>query len=76
MDQAHVQTSGWYISGEIKLALTLRLLAGGDTLNLGVLFDLSSNYCKEIINMVLLNWIIKPNIGDMDIKHNYQTHLN
>ena len=54
--------------GEVKLAITLRLLAGGDSLDLAVLFDASPCYCKEFMNHVLLNWIIRPNLGRMDIE--------
>ena len=50
---AQVETSGGYISEEVKLVITLRLLAGGDALDLGVLFDVSSNYCRDIFNYVL-----------------------
>ena len=38
---AHCHTTGGYISGEVKLAITLRLLAGGDALDLAVIFDVS-----------------------------------
>ena len=41
MYAAQAATSGGYISGEIKLAITLRLLAGGDALDLADLFDIS-----------------------------------
>ena len=40
MFMAHEKISGGYISGETKLGLTLRLLAGGDALDLGVMFDI------------------------------------
>ena len=68
MYRAKDKTSGGYISGEVKLAITLRLLAGGDALDLGVLFDVSSNYCRDIFNYVLKHWIVQPNLGGMDIK--------
>ena len=38
MYQAHEITSGGYISGEVKVAITLRLLAGEDSYDLGVIF--------------------------------------
>lgn len=36
--KAHAATTGGYICGEIKLALVLRLLAGGSYLDLALLF--------------------------------------
>ena len=39
MYDAHVLASGGYISGEVKLAITIRLLAGGDALDLALIFD-------------------------------------
>ena len=46
MFMAHEKTSGGFISGETKLGLTLRLLAGGDALDLGVMFDAHPRTCK------------------------------
>ena len=40
MYDAHCISTGGYVSGEVKLAITLRLLAGGDALDLGILFDI------------------------------------
>jgi len=68
MHRAHVLTSGGYISGEVKLGITLRLLAGGDALDLGALFDVSSNWCRDIFYEVLEYWIVSPNLGGMNIK--------
>ena len=74
MYRAHVSTSGGYISGEVKLAITLRMMAGGDALDLGALFDISSSYCRDIFNYVLEYWIVKPNLGGMDIKAYLSNH--
>ena len=52
---AQKEASGGYLCGEVKLAITLRILAGGDSLDLGALFDISPCYCKNILNYVLLN---------------------
>ena len=65
---AQKEASGGYLCGEVKLAITLRILAGGDSLDLGALFDISPCYCKNILNYVLLNLIIKPNLGMMDVE--------
>ena len=67
MYYAHLVTSGGYISGEVKVAITLRLLAGGDALDLAVIFDISPKRCQSIMKDVLENWIINTNIGKIDI---------
>ncbi len=36
---AHEHTTGGFVSGEVKLALTLWLLAGGSYMDLALLFD-------------------------------------
>ena len=65
---AHKVTSGGYISGEVKLAIALRMLAGGSSLDLAVIFDVSVSHCRKIFIDVLKDWIIKPNIGLIDIE--------
>ena len=67
MYDANCKTTGGYICGEVKLAVTLRLLAGGDALDLGVIFDIGSNYCNTIMFDVLRNWIILYDIGQMNM---------
>ena len=67
MYDAQVKTSGGYISGEVKLAVTLRLLAGGDSFDLGVIFDISSKKINIIVYNVLRDWVKKPNIGDINM---------
>jgi hypothetical protein len=41
---AHEASTGGFVSGEIKLALTLRLLAGGSYLDLSLLYEVGSSY--------------------------------
>ena len=62
------KTTGGYISGEIKLAITLRLLAGGSNYDLSVLFDIYQSHCNAIMIDVLKNWIIATDIGDINIE--------
>ena len=59
---ANVLATGGYISGEVKLAITIRLLASGDALDLAVIFDIYPTYLATILKEVLTYWIIKPNI--------------
>ena len=63
MFNAHERTSGGYISGETKVAVSLRLLAGG------VIFDISYKHCEKILYDVLLHWIINTGIGLIDMEN-------
>ena len=65
--EANCVTTAGYISGEIKLAVTIRLLAGGDALDLAVIFDIYPTHILKIFQEVLSEWIIDPNLGQMDI---------
>ena len=67
MYDAHVKTTGGYISGKVKLAITLRMLAGGDSYDLAVIFYVHFDHCTRILHEVLLNWIIKNGIGDLNM---------
>lgn len=67
--RAHALSTGGFISGEIKLALTLRLLAGGSYLDLGLLFEIGTSYAYEIFHDVIENWIMDDrlvNISGVD----------
>ena len=65
MYDANVKTTGGYIAGEVKVAITLRLLGGGDALDLAVIFDIEPCHCRKIMFDVLQNWVIKGDIGDL-----------
>ena len=67
MYMAHEKTSGGFISGETKLGVTLRILAGGDCCDLGVLFDISPKHCNKLFHYTLKNWINKSKIGGINI---------
>ena len=56
--RAHDETTGGFISGEIKLALTLRILGGGSYLDLAILFETGFSYPYEIFHDVINNWIL------------------
>ena len=60
--QAQKITSGGFISGKIKLVITLHMLAGGSSLDLSVIFDISHSHCNTIFLDVIKNWIVQPNI--------------
>ena len=65
--EAISKTNGGYVSGEVKLAVTLRLLAGGDALDLGVIFDIYPDNITTTMYDVLLKWIIPSDIGKMNM---------
>jgi hypothetical protein len=59
---AHEVTSGGYISGEVKVALTLRILAGGSYLDIALIFRCGSSYVTPIFHDVLRNWICNDRV--------------
>lgn len=67
MYDGNVHTTAGYISGEVKVGITLRILSGGTALDLGVLFHMRSNHCHKILYEVLLQWIIKNDMGNINI---------
>ena len=76
MYDTNVHTSGGYIAGEVKVAVTIRLLAGGDALDLGALFDIIFGTITAMLTYVLKHWIINTGIGDINmIKYLGDTHV-
>ena len=61
-DASYLTTAG-YISGEIKVAITLHLLGGGDILDLEVISNFQSDHYVRIIQDVLLKWVINKQIN-------------
>ena len=57
MNHAHVQSTGGFVSGEVKRALTLRLLAGGTYMDLTLLYEVGMTYAYEILHDIVCNWI-------------------
>ena len=55
---AHEESTGGFISGEVKLALTLRLLGGGSYMDLAILFDTGFTYAYQIFHEVIRKWIL------------------
>ena len=50
---ANEKATGGYISVEIKLTITIRLLAGGDAYDLAVIFDVYPLHLSAILHEVL-----------------------
>ena len=60
---AYSLTAGSYISGEVNLAVILRILAGDAAMYLAAIFDIYSDHYAKIIYEVLTQWIIPSDIG-------------
>ena len=60
--KAHLTDTGGWISGEVKLAVTLWMLAGGSYLDLGLIFGAGSIYPYTIFNNVITRWICKDDL--------------
>ena len=67
MYDTNVYITGGYLSGEVNLGIILRLLSGGDALDLAVMFDIRSDHCTKIMYDVLLKWIIHTDIRDLNM---------
>jgi hypothetical protein len=55
---AHIHSTGGFVSSEVKLALTLRLLAGGSYMDLALLFDVGFSTAYEILHRVIKELIL------------------
>ncbi len=65
----HSMYTGGIICGEVKLAITLRMLAGGSCLDLGIILGTTSTHPNAIFRHVILNWICNGrlvNISGLD----------
>ena len=54
--------TGDYVSGEWKLAMTLRYLAGAKYLDLYLWSNIHPDYAKKIVNDVIKNWLCNDDI--------------
>jgi hypothetical protein len=54
---AHEHSTGGFISGEVKVAITLCILGGGLYLDLALLFESSFNHTHKIVRYVVHNWL-------------------
>ena len=72
MNKAHTKSTGGFISGEVKLALTLHLLASGSYLDLSLLLEVGFSYLYEVFHNVISCWIN----NDQLVKINGEDYLN
>ena len=54
---AHELSTGGFIPGEVKLVLSLRLLAGGSYLDLALIYGVAESYTYDIFYDVMENWV-------------------
>jgi hypothetical protein len=55
---AHEHSTGGFISGEVKVAITLCILGGGSYLDLALLFESSFNHTHKIFMYVVHDWLV------------------
>ena len=66
MNTAHLQSTGGFILGEIKVAITLRLLAGGTYMDFALLYKVSFAYSYRIFYNVIKKWINDDNFVNIN----------
>ena len=69
MFNANGATTGGYLSGEVSVAITLRVLAGGSKFDIGALFDIHFNSVNRIFWNVMKNWIDSDLFYEIHIKN-------
>ena len=57
---AHQQSTGGYISGEAKIAITMRVLGGGSFMDMALIFGISFNHAHKIVAYTVENWFLHP----------------
>jgi len=66
----HNRYCGQLICGEIKLAITIRLMAGGSYLDLAALYVCGFTYIYQIFHYVNANWICTDDLTMIDFYNN------
>ena len=64
MKAAHMEASGGYISGEVKVALTLRLLAGASYLDISYIFDIFYTSTFRLFHHVCQEWLCQDWVSE------------
>ena len=66
MVHLHRLNSGSFVCGEIKVALSLRLLAGGSYLDLALLFGISTRHVHRTFHTVVDKWFLNDCLVKID----------
>ena len=62
MANANEATTSGFISGEVKLAITLRMLEGGSYLDLFLIYDVFETHAYTILHETVADWICNDRI--------------
>ena len=63
---AHSLSTGGMICGEIKLALTLRILGGGSYMDIALIFQISFNHVHKIFKYVVGDWLVHDSFNPIN----------
>ncbi len=66
MVHAHRVSTGSLVSGELKIAIFMQLLAGGLYLDIAVLFGISTRYIHRIFHTVIDKWFLDDRLVRID----------
>ena len=70
MYRAHLCGNGDYIPGEVKLALTVRILAGATYLDMFLWFNINPDHAISIFRQVTQQWICNDKVIEIDFYKN------
>ena len=59
---ANLASTSGFVSGEVKLAITLRMLAGGSYLDIFLIYNIFETHAYKIFHETLSDWICNDNI--------------
>jgi len=65
MYRAHLKTSKGYVSGEVKVAAALRLMAGASYLDVSCIFDIHPNSIPRLFKEVVRDWFCLDEISPL-----------
>ena len=63
---AHIQKNGPYIPGEVKVAMTLRILAGASYLDMYLWFNVNPDYVRYLTRKVMKDWFCNDDVVLID----------
>ena len=63
---AHTAKNGDYIPGEVKVAMTLRILAGASYLDMFLWFNVNPDYVREMTHKVRKHWFCNDAVMAID----------
>ena len=70
MYEANCKTTGGYISGEVKVAIAIRILAGASYLDVSQIFGVTYSTCYEILHHVTERWFCQDWVSAYSLEKN------